>query len=133
MSQLMLDGYGCCREKLADIDFVLSILETLPAKIGANKVAPPQIFKYQGGKTEEWGVSGVVMVDKSHISVHTFPEKEHVFVDIFSNEEFNTASVEEELLHSFGAKQHKSKIFHLNNEAVAHAAGQLVEQPRVLH
>ena len=130
---LMVDCYGCAKEKLADVDFVLKILQDLPAKIGAAQIAPPQVFKYQGNPAEEWGVSGVVMINKSHISLHTFPDNEHVFIDVFSNEDFDLDYVRDEVVNSFGAKNHKVKVFHHRSDINGHAAGQLAEQPRVVN
>jgi len=54
------------------------------------KIMPPYVFKYDGGdKPEDWGVSGFVIIAESHISVHTFPEKQYFSIDIFSCKEFD--------------------------------------------
>lgn len=127
---LMLDCYGCPRDKLADWEFVLNILETLPSKIGAAKIAPPQVFKYHGEQAEEWGLSGVVMVDRSHFSLHTFPDKEHVFVDVFSSEDFNLNFLREEILRSFGATSHKEKVL---CQSATQTVGQFVEPLRIVN
>ena len=37
-----------------------------------------------------FGISGFVMIAESHISVHTFPDQDYVFIDIFSCRPFDT-------------------------------------------
>ena len=87
---LMIDGYGGCRRKLVSLDFIYQFLDSYPDKIAMTKIIPPYVFKYCGLKPEDWGISGVVFIAESHISIHTFPEKEYLSLDIFSCKEFNT-------------------------------------------
>src|SRR5262245_21655691 len=88
---LMLDGYGCDKKKLQDLNLIYRILDELPSRIGMTKIMPPYVFKYSGVKPEDWGLSGFVLIAESHISVHTFPEKNFVSCDIFSCKEFDAA------------------------------------------
>jgi S-adenosylmethionine decarboxylase len=86
---LMLDGYGCDKKKLQDLNLIYRILDELPSRIGMTKIMPPYVFKYSGVKPEDWGISGFVLIAESHISIHTFPEKSFVSVDIFSCKAFD--------------------------------------------
>ena len=86
---LMLDGYGCDKAKLQDLNLVYRILDELPTRIGMTKIMPPYVFKYSGVRPEDWGLSGFVLIAESHISIHTFPEKSFVSVDIFSCKAFD--------------------------------------------
>jgi S-adenosylmethionine decarboxylase len=96
---LMLDGYGCEKTRLQDLNLVYRILDELPTRIGMTKIMPPYVFKYSGLRPEDWGLSGFVLIAESHISIHTFPEKNFVSVDIFSckafDSEFAAAYLEE--------------------------------------
>ncbi len=86
---LMVDGYGCDKKKLQDLKLIYRILDELPGRIGMTKIMPPYVFKYSGVKPEDWGLSGFVLIAESHISIHTFPEKNFVSCDIFSCKEFD--------------------------------------------
>jgi S-adenosylmethionine decarboxylase len=86
---LMLDGYGCQKKRLQDLNLIYRILDELPVRIGMTKIMPPYVFKYSGVKPEDWGLSGFVLIAESHISIHTFPEKNFVSVDIFSCKDFD--------------------------------------------
>src|SRR5258706_2803940 len=87
---LMLDGYGCDKKKLQDLNLIYRILDELPSRIGMTKIMPPYVFKYSGLRPEDWGLSGFVLIAESHISIHTFPEKNFISVDIFSCKEFDS-------------------------------------------
>lgn len=109
-SHVLVDCYGCQQEKLTNIDFVRETLGTLPAKINMTRVSSPCVFKYEGAKPEDSGVSGVVLVAESHISIHTFPDKGHAFIDIFSCKEFAVDLALDELVKIFGATRHELKM-----------------------
>ena len=81
---LTIDGKKCDKEKLSDLTIVFKALDELPAIIGMTKIMPPYSILYKGVVPEDWGVSGFVMIAESHISIHTFPEKNYVFIDVFS-------------------------------------------------
>ena len=107
---LMLDCYGCSKEKLVNLDFIFNVLDTFPQKIGMHKIMPPHVFTYHGKVTEDWGVSGVVLIAESHISIHTFPDKEHAFIDIFSCKEFDVDYARDLMLGYFEAAHHETVL-----------------------
>lgn len=84
-----IDGFGGDRQKLSDENLVRALLDRYPDEIGMTKIAPPHVYRYVGKKPEDWGVSGFVLIAESHISIHTFPEHGHVWVDIFSCKGFD--------------------------------------------
>lgn len=86
---LTLDGYGCNPERLANLDLIYEFLERCPELIEMTKIMPPYVFKYYGKVPEDWGVSGFVLIAESHISIHTFPERDYLSLDIFSCKDFD--------------------------------------------
>jgi len=56
------------------------------------KIIEPQVYTYHGKSPDDWGVSGFVLIAESHISVHTFPARRYVNIDIFSCKDFDTAA-----------------------------------------
>ncbi len=89
-THLMLDGYGCNRQLLEDISSIYDFLSEYPAQIGMTKIMPPYVFRYDAKNPEDWGISGFVLIAESHISIHTFPEKNYLSLDIFSCKEFDS-------------------------------------------
>jgi S-adenosylmethionine decarboxylase len=87
---LMVDGYGCDSARLQDIGLVYEFLSDYPDRIHMTKIMPPYVFKYEGKKPEDWGLSGFVLIAESHISLHTFPNKDYLSLDIFSCKGFDT-------------------------------------------
>ena len=90
---LTIDGYGDNPKLMQDEQFIYQILDSYPAQIGMTKISPPLVFKYIGSKPEDWGISGFVFIAESHISVHTFAERNYVNIDVFSCKDFDAEQV----------------------------------------
>lgn len=89
---LVIDGYGGDYESLGNAEIIHDFLRDYPDKIGMTKVVPPQVYTYRGQKPGDWGLSGFVLIAESHITIHTFPERGYVNIDIFSCKEFDAES-----------------------------------------
>jgi len=87
---LTLDLSECDPRKLSDLSQIYDLLDELPDVIGMHKITPPYTFIYRPSENpSEWGVSGFVIIAESHISIHTFPDRNAAFVDIFSCKQFD--------------------------------------------
>ena len=109
---LLLDCYDCNKNKLKDLKFVLKFLGELPKIIGMNKIAEPYAVSYPGNpKTfDRGGVSAVVLIAESHISIHTFPSYNYMNVDIFSCKEFDTDRAADIIIKAFEAKKFEKNV-----------------------
>ena len=57
------------------------------------------------------GVTGVVIIEESHISIHTWPEKNYVAIDVFTCGEKDPENFAPVIFKQFGAKTgHSLKI-----------------------
>jgi len=86
---LVVDGYGAAQDRLEDADLLYRFLDEYPASIGMTKMIAPQVYTYHGKTPEDWGLSGFVLIAESHISVHTYPERRYINIDIFSCKDFD--------------------------------------------
>ena len=86
---LLIDGFGGDIPSMKDEDFVYRFLDKFPSEIGMNKISTPHVTTYHGPKEEDWGVSGFVLIAESHISIHTFPDRAYVNIDVFSCKDFD--------------------------------------------
>jgi len=102
---LMVDGYGSDQDKLTDINYIYDFLSNYPAEIEMTKIMPPYVFRYSGVRPEDWGISGFVLIAESHISIHTFPEKRYLSLDIFSCKEFNGQKAIEDVKRLFSLEK----------------------------
>jgi S-adenosylmethionine decarboxylase len=87
---LMLDLHKCNYQKLDSLDTCFKLLDELPTQIGMTKITMPHVFPYAGLVPEDKGITGVVIIAESHISIHTFPLKRYAFIDVFSCKPFHT-------------------------------------------
>lgn len=86
---LTIDGYECSRSLLSDMLHIHNYLNEAPDIIGMTKITTPMVFEYKSGVPEDWGVSGFILIAESHISIHTYPDKSFVLIDIFSCKPFD--------------------------------------------
>ena len=107
---LILEAYGCPKELLADLGLVSQALDAYPAQLDMTKIMPPYVFRYQGTVADDWGVSGVVLIAESHISIHTFPEKGFVTLDIFSCREFDVDQAIKYFSGVFKPESHEKQV-----------------------
>jgi len=98
---LIIDGFGANPRMLEDEELIYQLLDDYPSQIGMTKIAPPYVFRYIGSKPEDWGISGFVLIAESHISIHTFPEKRYVNIDVFSCKDFDSEQVTRDLQDRF--------------------------------
>lgn len=108
---LTIDAYGAPQERLTDLDRIYEFLDTCPNIIGMTKIMPPYAFKYSGKVPEDWGLSGFVLIAESHISIHTFPEKGYLSIDIFSCKGFNCHLAGDFARRIFGFTRYEDRVF----------------------
>ena len=90
---LIIDGFGKNKKILQDETFIHDLLNIYPSKIGMTKISGPIVFRYSGSKPEDWGVSGLVFIAESHISLHTFVERAFINIDVFSCKDFDAERI----------------------------------------
>jgi S-adenosylmethionine decarboxylase len=86
---LVIDGYGGDVAKMWDRELVREFLTDYPTSLGMTRITEPKVLEYNGPKAEDAGVSGFVIIAESHISIHTFPHRQYVNIDIFSCKSFD--------------------------------------------
>lgn len=72
---VMTDAWGIDYDLLNDIDFLIEHMEKAAEMIGAT------ILTTEGWKFEPAGVTVVVILSESHLSIHTYPEKGFAALD----------------------------------------------------
>lgn len=86
----MLDAYNCDPHVLNDQTTVYHILDDLPAHIGMRQLSKPYVIFAEGNnKKDPGGWSGFVIIEESHISIHTFIRRRFITVDVYSCREFD--------------------------------------------
>jgi S-adenosylmethionine decarboxylase len=101
---LMLDCRGCAPEKIGNLDYVWNFLNDLPDRIGMTKIIQPYVFPYSGLIPEDKGITGMVVIAESHITFHSFTEKDYFFFDVFSCKHFEVDDVVEMVREAFGVQ-----------------------------
>ena len=81
----MLDGYRGEYAALNNKQLVERALQELPEMLNMHTLAPAEVYFAQGNdERDPGGWSGFVVIEESHISIHTFPAKGFVTVDAYT-------------------------------------------------
>jgi deoxyhypusine synthase len=110
-NNLTVDGYDCDRERLDSKELVRKVLSELPDLLGMTKLSEPQVVKHEAKTHKERGITGIVIIAESHISVHTYPEKAYIVMDIFSCKEFDVGKVIDYIKKTFAVGRVEQKLF----------------------
>jgi S-adenosylmethionine decarboxylase len=91
-----------------DLDLVRDFLYDYPESLDMTRITEPNVLRYDAPKSEDSGVSGFVIIAESHISIHTFPRKDYINIDIFSCQPFNHEQALEDVKKTFGLTEVKT-------------------------
>lgn len=117
---LVFDGHGCPASRLGDVGALYGLLDALPDRIRMSKIMPPYVFRHGAEGEASAGVSGFVLIAESHISVHTFPVRRYVNVDIFSCEAFDVEDALAALRDAFAPRKVDWKLLDRGREFPKH-------------
>jgi len=111
---MMLDAYNVPFKYLDDMKLVYKFLHELPEKIGMSRLSTPMVVNADESATkyDPGGISGVVLINESHISIHTFAKKGFLTMDLYScsNFENEVKSILKYTKKSFPYKSHELQI-----------------------
>ena len=97
---LLLELYDCSSEVLNSLESVKT------AMVEAAKRAEATIIDVVFHEFNPFGISGVVVIAESHLSIHTWPEHRYAAVDIFScGDTLKPAEAANYLVEQFGASR----------------------------
>ncbi|BBL70115.1 adenosylmethionine decarboxylase [Methylogaea oryzae] len=75
---MILELYDCEAGQFDDVQWVEQVM------VGAAKAANATIISVSFNKFNPIGISGVVVISESHLTIHTWPEYKYAAIDIFT-------------------------------------------------
>ena len=97
----MVELHDCDREALNDLDLIREVM--LKAAVDCGAVVLGESFH----RFSPQGVSGVVVIAESHISIHTWPEYGYAAADVFTcGTTVNPEIAAQVLIEKLGSKNH---------------------------
>lgn len=90
MGKHLVCDYNSFDSRMGEKVYIRNFLNSLVKLIKMNKLTEPIVKE---GKKSLPGVSGFIMIETSHISVHTFTKQNRINLDIYSCKNFNEIDV----------------------------------------
>lgn len=110
---LIIDVSDVAFDRLVDEPGLDLFLKELPGKIGMSILKGPEIVV---GTPDNPGITGFVIINFSHISVHTFTIHKQALVDIFSCRAYDQNVAKQAVLDFFQVPESHAKIQQVNWE-----------------
>lgn len=76
--QILVEFYDCDSDKINDVEFIESSF------LSAVRTSKATIISHNFHKFSPHGISGVVVIAESHVTIHSWPEYNYAAVDIFT-------------------------------------------------
>ena len=88
---LMLEAYNCDPKRLNNFKVIYKALSRLTTLLKMHSLTKPYVVLAEGNnKRDPGGWSGFIMIQESHISIHTFVKRHFLTADVYSCKRFNT-------------------------------------------
>ena len=104
---IIIDLTGISKEVANDTNGLTNFLKEFPLVIGMHVLKGPEVTE---GIPENPGLSGFVIIDYSHISIHTFTKSNEALVDIFSCKPYEQEDAVKATLDYFKVNRDQVKI-----------------------
>ena len=104
---LLLDLKCFNRELMEDKKVITNILNNCVSKINMNKLIEPVVVD---GAMHNKGLSAFVIIETSHISIHTFSDRNKVAFDLYSCKDYDENIITEYLMTKFDKSEIINKI-----------------------
>jgi len=114
---VILDMFDIAENLLSDVEIISKFLTKAATKVNATILNSN--FHHFGNSLdsnqkilEVYGVTGVLVLSESHISIHTWPEKNYAAVDIFMCGDCDSIKAAQIMIKLFKAKRFTQSIFY---------------------
>jgi len=107
---IILECDGVSSSSLKDKSYIRGILEESAKLAGATIISSH--FHHFGG---EYGVTGLIMLAESHISIHTWPETEYASIDVFMCGNCDSLFCANKIIELFKCKSYK--LYNIQRES----------------
>ena len=78
-SEWVVEAYGCDAVRLGDVRAMRALFDAMVAELGLHPVGDSVWHTFPG----PGGVTGMLMLAESHLTVHTFPEHASLCLNLF--------------------------------------------------
>jgi deoxyhypusine synthase len=108
-NHLAIDGFGCDRNSLSDETHVRGVIDDLVKMLEMRKISDIILVNHETGDDER-GITAMVAIAESSITLHTYPEKGFIAMDIFSCREFDIEKAEAFVKDSFNINRLEKNV-----------------------
>jgi S-adenosylmethionine decarboxylase len=107
-NHLILDGFS--NQNLDDDEYIKTFLINLTKKIKMHAISKPLVINHKAKQESESGVTGIIILAESNITIHTYPNKKWFCLDVYSCNEFEIDETIDYLIKELKITKYKKRI-----------------------
>ncbi len=93
-THLILDLKECKNvDNLSNERFIKNLILDLIKITGMKAITKPSVLYYEHKEKKESGITGFVIISDSHTSIHAYPFKKSLYLDLFSCRNFGSKEI----------------------------------------
>ncbi len=96
----IVDAFGC-KANLDSVETVHGMLVKLIKMVGMKRLSDPYVVDYKGENKLNNGVTGIILLSESHVSIHTYSNTGEFYFDLFSCRPFDVKVVRDFIKKTF--------------------------------
>lgn len=101
----LVDAHGCEPRRLADLDRVRRVLQSVVVELDLKVVGEPQWHAFPSTDAGPGGVTGLYLLTESHLAVHTYPEAALATFNLYCCRPRRPFPWREALIEALGARE----------------------------
>lgn len=98
-----------CKGPLDDVKIIKKLLKDLVKMVGMKELSKPSVIFYKAKKDINSGVTGIILLNESHISIHTYSNRNEFYFDLFSCRPYDAEIIRKHLKKIFKIGKMKEK------------------------
>jgi len=107
-NHLIIDGISTA--KIESKEFISKFLTRTTKQIKMKAISKPFVLHHKAKVKSESGITGVIILAESNITIHTYPEKKQIYLDLFSCNEFPIEKTIKYIVKELKITKYKKKI-----------------------
>ena len=108
---LLIDAFECDPDSIMDTELISKFMEDTVNQAGMKIIHGPNVFYYSHEEIpKDSGVTGVLVLAESHLSIHTFIRNNFITLDLYSCKDFPSDVITSNIIKIFKPKSFKYSI-----------------------
>jgi S-adenosylmethionine decarboxylase len=96
----IINAYDC-KANLDSVEAVRDLLVELVESVKMKRLSEPFVVFHNAENYQNSGVTGIILLSESHVSIHTFSNRGEIYMDLFSCKPYDVEIIRKKIVDFF--------------------------------